>query len=128
MPSSHPESPAQPALQPYLTVLDHWHVGLLGARAEIVLDGAFALSRTTPGFGPQAVPLGDRNISRSPMHFINMGLSGMALDMRQSTTRVQLNGARVSGVCVISWEAMRRGVVIELGPQVMLLLHVRAPA
>lgn len=111
----------------HLTVLAHWHPGLVGAWVQLDLHGGAGISRGEPRFEPAGVPLGDPYISRRPIKLSDAGALGILLDARGTSTAVQVDGARVDSTMTISAAQLALGVVIQLADRVALLLHLRPP-
>ncbi|MDI1442547.1 sigma-54 dependent transcriptional regulator [Polyangium sp. 6x1] len=110
-----------------LTILYHPDLERVGERAifeETGEGGSFAVSRVEPAFAAPGqaggAPLLDEHLSRKPVHIVPVGKGGVRIEIGESTTSVTLRGKPVSGNVYL---AMRRGVVIELGHRVVLLLH-----
>jgi DNA-binding NtrC family response regulator len=113
-----------------LTILYHPQLDRVGDR--IVLDGLaperpFAISRTEPAFARPGAsggePLGDEHLSRKPIHLVLCEDGGARIDIAESSTAVSLRGARLAGSRKITAEEIARGVVLELGHRVVLLIH-----
>ncbi|MDC3957468.1 sigma 54-interacting transcriptional regulator [Polyangium jinanense] len=110
-----------------LTILYHPNLERVGERAileETGEGGSFAVSRVEPVFAPpgqaSGAPLFDEHLSRKPVRIVPVGKGGVRIELGESTTSVTLRGKRVSGNVYLS---LRRGVVIDLGHRVVLLLH-----
>lgn len=111
----------------HLTVLGHWHVGLIGARVRVRSHpGGFPLSRTTPHFAPHGVPLGDPFISRTPLRIEPLGALGARVDRAGARTPASVDGAPLRGPVTLDHARLEQGVVLTLGDRVALLLHLRA--
>lgn len=113
-----------------LTILYHPDVGREGDRAVIKVllpDRPFPLSRTEPAFAPpgssEGEPLGDEHLSRKPIHFVSTQDGGVRIDIGESSTVVSLRGERIVGSKGLTSDDLTRGVVLELGHRVVLLLH-----
>ncbi|WP_437607335.1 sigma 54-interacting transcriptional regulator [Sorangium sp. So ce834] len=113
-----------------LTVLYHPCLERVGDRAVLsrfVAGGEILLSRDTPDFAPpgeaRGAPLGDEHLSRRPLRLSSDPDGGLTLDLSDSGTAVSVQGERASGALAISTAELQRGVVLELGRRVVLLLH-----
>jgi DNA-binding NtrC family response regulator len=114
-----------------LTVLYHPHLERVGDRAvlrDLSTGRAVPVSRTEPAFAPPGrgagEPLLDEHLSRNPLQFVAMAGGGVRLDAGDSGTAVVVRGQRVRGSVAFTAEQVRRGVVLELGHRVVLLLHI----
>lgn len=114
-----------------LTVLYHPHLTRVGDRAvleDLSARGSVPLSRSDLAFSPPGSaagePLLDEHLSRNPLHFIAIAGGGVHLDVGGSSTAVDVRGQRVRTTIAFTAEQIRRGVVLELGHRVVLLLHV----
>jgi two-component system, NtrC family, nitrogen regulation response regulator GlnG len=118
---------------PALTLLHHPDPRRVGERArltDLAGDGEVEISRLTPRFAPpfgggMGEPLTERVVSRSPLRLRRRGgelsLRGEKIDARidghvLATAELRLPVARLAS-----------GVVLELGPRVVLLLHELGP-
>lgn len=121
---------------PGLTVLYHPDLSRIGERAvllDLVRAGEVPLSRRSPGFSH---PGGDgtrrsldqAGLSRRPVVLSRRSQqSALRLDVSGSRTRVEADGRLVEGSCDLSAAQLERGVVLRLGPHVILLLHLVDP-
>jgi DNA-binding NtrC family response regulator len=110
-----------------LTILYHPNLERVGERVifeDAGEGGALSISRVEPAFAPpgrtSGAPLLDEHLSRKPVRIVPMGKGGVRIDPGESTTAVLLRGKQISSSVFFS---LRRGVVIELGHRVVLLLH-----
>lgn len=113
-----------------LTVLLHPDVERVGERALLTqLDegDAATLSRDKPRFGqPRGGPLrplGDACLSRTPVTLSPARHGGVRLDRGDSRTKVVVENKLVERDVTWTGDALRRGVVLRLGGQVVLLLQ-----
>src|SRR5713226_5194447 len=117
---------------PSLTVLFHAgdsdRIGDVARLVEMLEGKPCALSRSEPAFcspgDSSGAPLGDRHLSRTPAHFVPLG-DGVRLDSPGSSLRA--DGAPLSASRSWSRAELERGVVIEMGERVVLLLHLLGP-
>ena len=104
-----------------LTVLHHPDPDRVGERAVVDPSGT-AISRTSPDFarpGGEPWPLADPFVSRSPLHVRGEG----PVTVRSEGVSVSVDGVALEGERTLSRETLLRGVVLELGGRVVLLLH-----
>jgi DNA-binding NtrC family response regulator len=113
-----------------LSVLYHRDLGRVGERAALheLRGGQDALlSRDHPRFGPpsggERRPLGDVHLSRTPVRLVPLRGGGVRLDPGESRTTLTVRGQAVHGPVEWGAEALRRGVVLRLGKEIVLLLH-----
>jgi len=116
------------------TLLSHADISRIGDR---VLLGEFPsprpslLSRLQPYFvSPRSAqgagagaPLGDRHLSREPLRIEKKG-PGIALYQDHNPHPLLLDGRPIEGSAEIDREGLERGVVLEIGDRVALLLHL----
>ncbi|WP_437570127.1 sigma 54-interacting transcriptional regulator [Sorangium sp. So ce542] len=121
---------AGPTAMPALTILYHPDLDRVGQRAllaDLAAGGAALVSRAEPDFAPpgeaQGEPLGEQHLSRKPIRLVRAG-DGVRLEIAGSSTAVAAHGARVQGSARFSAAQIQRGVVLELGHRVVLLLHL----
>jgi DNA-binding NtrC family response regulator len=112
-----------------LTVLYHPDLERVGERAALPqLDAGreAPLSRDQPLFeqpaGGKRRALADACLSRTPIT-IAPWRDGARLERGESRTKVMTAGELTEGPVTWSGEALRRGVVLRLGGQIVLLLH-----
>ncbi|MCA9542793.1 MAG: hypothetical protein KC613_00330, partial [Myxococcales bacterium] len=103
-----------------LVILAHPDPDRVGATAPVA--GRLELSRATPALS-DGQPLRDRFISRAPVVFEPAGALGLTLSAHDTRTAVAVDGGRVQGAITLSPERLDRGVVVELGPNVAVLLE-----
>ena len=122
-------------LVPGLTVLYHPDLGRIGERAvflELAEDGEALVSRyqprlSAPGGGSKR-PLEHAGISRQPIYLRREAGDGtLRLDVTGTRTRVEANGEPVDGARTFTAAALERGVVLQLGPHVVVALHLLDP-
>lgn len=113
-----------------LTILGHPLLERVGDRAlgDLFIAGKAALlSRTEPAFAPpgqdEGEPLGDESMSRRPLRLKPGHDGGVLVEIGESGTAVVIGGQRVRKSVHCSAAQIRRGVVLELGRRVVLLLH-----
>jgi len=99
------------------------------ARLESLGEGrASELSRLSPVFGPpggaRTGPLGDRHLSRTP---VSISPRGRGVLLEPAGTELLVDGAPLSASREVSREELARGLVLELGNRVVLLLHLLGP-
>ena len=94
------------------------------------LEPSFQRLRTLKSAPSKLAPLGDRSISRKPIRFVPMAggpvpmAGGIAVDVSTARTSVTVDGARIEGRRAFTFADVRRGVVIQVGRRVVLLLHI----
>ena len=113
-----------------LTLLYHPALDRVGDRVLVDCSPGrpFALSRTGPSFAPPGAsgdgePLGDEQLSRKPIHLVGTPDGGVRIDIGDSSTTVALRGQRIVGSAALSAKELARGVVIQLGQRIVLLVH-----
>jgi DNA-binding NtrC family response regulator len=116
-----------------LTILYHPCLDRIGDRAllpELDAGGAAPLSRVEPAFAPPGrsggEPLADEHLSRKPLRLLPAVDGGVRLELGDSSTVVVVHGKRLQSDAHFSAAQLRRGVVLELGHRVVLLLHASA--
>ncbi len=119
---------------PGLTVLYHPELGRVGERAvllDVAESGEVLVSRREPVFGPpgggERRPIGHAGISRQPIRLRREIAGILRLDVTATRTRVEADGEPVEGVWTLGAGALERGVVLRLGPHVVVLLHLLDP-
>jgi two-component system nitrogen regulation response regulator GlnG len=119
------------AAVPALTLLYHPDLRRVGDRAllsELPLGREALLGRLQPELAaPDAAagePLGDRHISREPLHLRPAPQGGIVLAAGESRTSVKVDGVPLAGDLAISAADLARGLVIELADRMVLLLHL----
>ncbi|TNF35823.1 MAG: sigma-54 factor interaction domain-containing protein, partial [Deltaproteobacteria bacterium] len=103
-----------------LTVLGHPQAARVGARARLPEAGRLELSRSVPTF--DGAPLLTPSISRRPVVVERVG-ARLRLDPTGSSTAVRLDGDAIDVPVTLDPARLAAGVVVELGEQVVLLLH-----
>lgn len=122
-------------LVPGLTILSHPDRDRIGERAALTRLASkrqTCLSRLEPTFLAQGLdearPLGDRHLSRQPIHLAPGPEEGdLVLDAGATPTKVEVDGHAVTARYQISAREIERGVVLILGRRVTLLLHPMPP-
>ncbi len=124
---------------PTLTVLAHPRIERVGERAVLVdlihedgEGGRVELSRLSPGLAQpgsgSALPLATQLVSRRPLVLSSPDDGRVALDANALPEgAVRLDGVALGGRVELERERLEAGVVIELGTQVVMLLHLSAP-
>ncbi|HWN66199.1 MAG TPA: sigma 54-interacting transcriptional regulator [Haliangium sp.] len=119
---------------PALTIIHHPTLRRIGDRAllgELVTGREAKISRHSPRFAPphqpQGAPLGDDRISRSPFELRLLGDGSVSLEPGESRTKIVIDDRRVTAPQRFSPAELARGVMLELGDRVALLLHVYLP-
>jgi len=109
-----------------------WHpdpsrVGDVATLLDTAGGGPALLSRTAPCFrnasGPQTGDLETATISRSELLLRGDPDGSVHLDGAWDVQRLEVDGAPVDGPTTFQRDALRSGVVLELGRTVALLLH-----
>ena len=115
---------------PALTILAHADPQRVGDRLilpALAAGGEVPLARLEPSFQalnePRSAPLGDRSISRKPIRFVPTA-DGFAVDVSATRTSVTVDGARIEGRRALTFADLARGVVLQVGRRVVLLLHI----
>ena len=118
-----------------LTIVAHPDLARVGQRARLPDEGRgqpVAVSRAAPLFAhrgqAEADPLGDDRLSRRPLRVAPLAGGGVTVDPSGTTTPIVHRGQSLSAPALFSEDDLRRGVVIELGSRVALLLHLAAAA
>ncbi len=119
---------------PAWTVLAHpdpIRVGEVALLGDLAAGRASLLSRLEPLFavpgGADPRPLGGAHLSRQPLRVEPAGTHGARIDRAGSPTPVQIDGEPLGDQRVVAAERLEKGVVVELGRRVVLLLHRRVP-
>src|SRR6476660_394499 len=120
---------------PGLSILYHPDLSRVGERAILSRLGPGEeepLSRSAPLFsatgGSGGSGLDDPHLSRTPFWLAPGPVPGsLRLELRGSRTAVEVNGEILSGCREISPGQLEAGVVLLLGGQVVLLLHLLDP-
>ncbi|MCA9517456.1 MAG: sigma 54-interacting transcriptional regulator, partial [Myxococcales bacterium] len=118
---------------PTLTILYHPRLERVGERVqleELARPGArIAVSRLEPGFAPPfqasaALPLATSFLSRRPTWLTADYGGSFTIDVQDSGATVFVDGFPIAGSFTIPAPSVQKGAVIELGGQVILLLHL----
>jgi two-component system nitrogen regulation response regulator GlnG len=123
------------AFVPILTVLCHADAARIGETAqltELARGQPVSLSRISPLFGlpggDAGRPLEDPHISRQPLQLVPLEKGAVQLRPPASGMAVSLEGRPVSRPETVDLAALERGVVVELGERVALVLHLAGAA
>jgi two-component system nitrogen regulation response regulator GlnG len=124
------------ASAPVLAITILWHpqrerIGeqMLGPAA----GGAIAVNRFAPLFAPlstrpgaahDGTPLGERSITREPVHIRFVAEGGIQIDHVRGKMGLELNGRPSNGTDQFTAGELDRGIVIGLGSQVFVCLHL----
>lgn len=120
------------ASAPVLGITILWHpqrerIGeqMLGPAA----GGAIALNRFAPlfaraGAGHDGTPLGERSITREPVHIRFIADGGIQIEHARGKMGLELNGRPSNGADQFTAGELDRGIVIGLGSQVFVCLHL----
>ena len=119
-------------LVPVLTVLAHPERRRIGERAplpELFSGASVALSRAEPLFSQPgseiSAPLADNHLSRKPLQLRQDSATGdITVDRGQTSTVVRLDGSVLENLDVVKARQLARGVTLELGRHLALLLHL----
>ena len=126
-PAATPDT-AQPRRRVMLTVALHPSLRRVGERVELVgLAAGVELSRRSPELRTTdarlAGPLCDPFLSRSPVVLRGGANGAVVIDPLGAGSGLTVDAARVTGPLTLSDERLARGVVLELGARVVLLLQ-----
>jgi two-component system nitrogen regulation response regulator GlnG len=123
------------AAVPCLTLLYHPLTARVGERAVLASlpsGAAVRLSRVEPCFvapgKSEGAPLGDSHVSRSPSRLLALVDGRIRFELGESRTRVVAQGQPLAGTRDFLVDEVRRGVVLELGDRIVLLLHFKSPS
>ncbi len=120
------------ASAPVLGITVLWHpqrerIGeqMLGPAA----GGAIALNRfaplfVRPGAGHEGTPLGERSITREPVHIRFVAEGGIQIDHVRGKMGLEFNGRPSNGTDRFTASELDRGIVIGLGSQIFVCLHL----
>jgi two-component system, NtrC family, nitrogen regulation response regulator GlnG len=121
---------AGPETVPVLSILYHPDLARVGERlvlSDLASSPGVLLSRTGPDFvgasRDAGAPLADRNLSRNPIRLSALEDGGVRVELGECRTRVAVRGAPLDGAVDLTASEVRRGVTLELGGRVVLLLH-----
>ncbi len=132
----HHAGPAAHELQvPVLMVLAHPDRHRIGERValpELFSGATVRLSRSEPLFcrpnADSSAPLADNHLSRKPILLSQDAESGETIvDPARSSTPIRLAGQVVEARQLLSAGAVERGITLELGHYLALLLHLGPP-
>ncbi len=116
-----------------LTIAAHPDLARVGERHlahALTEHRKLALSRSEPSFGDSdQEPLRDPYLGRDPVTLM-IDPGGLRVDARNTSTRVSVDGQPVETATWAPLEDLERGIVIELGGRVVLVVHwtVAGPA
>jgi len=115
---------------PWLTLLAHPDPSRVGERLALPLLASgreVRLARLEPVFqalrAQDARPLDERSISRQPIRLVPGADGSVTLDVTATRTAVTAGGEPVDGRRTFSPADVQRGVVLQVGRRVVLLLH-----
>jgi two-component system nitrogen regulation response regulator GlnG len=113
---------------PCLTICCHADLGRIGERAllrGLLVRMPVEVSRLSLEFQPvaggEARPLLDPYVSRTPVRIVGEPRRGLSIEYERDDLRI--DGQRASAAHAVSPAELARGVVLELGDRVVLLLH-----
>lgn len=121
------------ASAPVLGIAVLWHpqrdrIGdqVLGPAAG---GGAIALNRFAPlfaraGGAGEGMPLGERSITREPVHIRYNADGGVTIDHVRGKMMLEVNGKPSTGTDHFTAGELERGIVLGLGSQVFVCLHL----
>lgn len=119
---------------PTLTVAYHPALERVGQRVllpELLGRREVALSRVEPVFtspdGEAAGPLADACVSRRPLRLRGDGRGGVVVSTRDAGSACLADGCEVAGEYTASASSVDRGVVLEVGRGIVLVLHRLPP-
>lgn len=127
---------ASPGRVPTLTLLYHPRLTRIGERVSLgelaSPSGRVAVSRLTPEFAPPfqpsaALPLASPFLSRRPVWIASEYDGSFTIDAREAAAPVLVDGVSVAATLNVAAAAVERGVVVEVGGPVVLLLHLLDP-
>ena len=131
-----PDSAEGQSSIPTLTVLAHPDPGRVGEclplRALAIgkdvllsrIEPAFSRPRDGTGNGlTESGPLGGRFLSRQPIRFRSIEVSGVLVDLSTTQTAVEVDGSPLGEQRAFSSQEIARGVVLRLARKIVLLLH-----
>ncbi|MFO0744299.1 MAG: sigma 54-interacting transcriptional regulator [Myxococcota bacterium] len=118
-----------------LTIVHHPETQRVGERARFpMLEHArarIAVGRAEPmfraGHDGAAAPLVSPFVSRKPLWIEGLGDGGVRLDATQAGSRIDVDGAQLTGTLDVTPTQLEDGVVVQVGSHVVLLLHREAP-
>lgn len=115
-----------------LTIAQHPDPERVGERVRLPLLShariRVGLARTEPAFRrarrDEALPLETPFVSRKPLWLEGLGGGAVRFDALTSGSKVEIDGVRLTQTLDVSAEDIGRGVVIQLGSHVVLVLHL----
>jgi DNA-binding NtrC family response regulator len=121
-------------VRPALTILLHPDLGRVGQRALLVRDDGgrvTTLSRLEPPFagaGGVERPLADPYVSRNAVLLEHTPGGGIGVRPQPEASDIAADGLALSAPKRFDRRDLERGVVLEVGTRVVVLLHVADPA
>jgi transcriptional regulator with GAF, ATPase, and Fis domain len=110
-----------------MTILWHPDAARIGQQwAGLGVPGRLAVNRFEPLFRTldgDEMPLGERSISRTPLHLVRDARDGIEIALPESRMAVQLDGTMLDGAVRLQREQLDTGVVLTLGGNVLVCLH-----
>jgi DNA-binding NtrC family response regulator len=118
-----------------LTLAHHADPARIGERARSAAlghpGGRLEVGRAEPLFkghgAAPAMPLLSPFVSRKPLVIEGRGGGAVRLDASGTNTRVEVDGALLTGVLDLGAAELERGVVLQLGSHLVLILHLENP-
>jgi two-component system nitrogen regulation response regulator GlnG len=121
---------AAPAIVWVLTILYHsepHRIGDWAILSDLTAGRELLLSRTSPQFTGSlrdgTAPLADQNLSRRPLRLAALPEGGVRVEQGECGSRVSVRGELLRDAIVLSAADVARGVTLELGGRVVLMLH-----
>jgi two-component system nitrogen regulation response regulator GlnG len=116
---------------PALTVLAHPDLDRIGDRAllgELAGGRATSLARATPSFAPPGkepgTGLGDKFLSRTPIHLKSSTSGAVKIERGESRTQVTVDGLHLEDRLEVPAERLEAGAVVVLADRIVLCLHL----
>jgi len=95
------------------------------ARARVPIGRAEPLFRASPH--AVAAPLLSPFVSRKPLWLEGLGEGAVRVDASEAGSRIEVDGAPLAQGLDVARDALERGVVVQIGGHVVLLLHHEQP-
>ena len=119
-----------------LTVAHHPDPDRVGERVRLPLLShaqlRVSVGRSEPSFrsalNEAATPLHTAFVSRKPLWLEGLGNEGVRVDARAAGSKVEVDGRPIVQTLDLDVAAIERGVVIQLGSHVVLVLHIERDA